>query len=647
MLLRVSVLSKPSNISCLHYTIRSSSACLRRANLRYFDNYKKFYSTESLKSPDYVKQHEIDAKNTAIHPGNKIIQDLKSGKYVVVSENIESEDDLVKAYDEYHEIVKSKEESGSIKCMGCGAKPLQSTDSSKDNYFKVASYKKRSTYKPENDLMNHFMAEKAKEMKLVTEKDIKFETKIKVLSELCALNIECNRCRELKKHGVLDIQHEKAIALMNQIPKNAIIVNVLSILDFPVSCDRKILEGRNPKDVWYVVTKADIFYHKEVQLNRTGIQYIKDTLEKYMDADPDKVFFVSADKNWNNKEFMSCLPNGDLYFVGRANAGKSSLIKSLIASNKGVLLNTKVVNKMEKKQKSYLHIVGLDAPGVYHIPGYTRGIQKYKIGKNIIYDTPGFFPNDTGVYKYMMPESIRLLKKYPEFTPESKKRFNKINVNGPKLFSGSSLYSYGGLFFLNPPKNSVIQTVIATNMNKPNLEAKYKDLERAREINKTRQKEIGNRFLLEPESLDELDCYVIPPFYGLVDLVFQDIGFISIKVTSSPKQVNGLFHLYVPKGIRVIMRESIFNFIYKTRDIKDETGNRLRKEKIAIRGAIRLRSVKYESKLHFTELVPFNEKDDKSRNELDLLACPEDENVVRSVTSQENYGNQFWRKLKL
>lgn len=72
---------------------------------------------------------------------------------------------------------------------------------------------------------------------------------------------------------------------------------------------------------------------------------MQEVLEEYLGADPEKVFFVSTTKSWNNDELLQKLPAGQLYFVGRANAGKSSLIKSLIASVHGVDTQNKLVQK--------------------------------------------------------------------------------------------------------------------------------------------------------------------------------------------------------------------------------------------------------------------------------------------------------------
>ncbi|ODQ48066.1 hypothetical protein PICMEDRAFT_15909 [Pichia membranifaciens NRRL Y-2026] len=584
----------------------------------------------------------------------------KAHAVMLNQEKVKHEYDLKNAYDEYLSFLKSREISEKLKCKSCGTGPLQSNDSGSDKYYKPPKFsaqigfKKNIGHLQKNQLFTEAELALKKEMgiydeasNLAEEKEIVFEQKVKQLAELANSKVECLRCQQLNSHGVFDIFGQQIDQVLEKIPSNGKIVNIVSILDFPLSCSKGIIKGRDPKDIWHVVTKADLFFRQEVQLNRTGLQYVQEVLEKYLDADPEKVFFVSTTKSWNNEELLQKLPGGDLYFVGRANAGKSSLIKSLIASTHGVDTQNVLAKKIEKKSMNYLEKLGLDSPGTSHIPGYTRDFQKFKINDRItVYDTPGIFPNDLGFYKYLTEKLARKQPKYTAFVAEDKKRYKKLDVKGPKVFSGKSLYSYGGFFYLQPPKGAIFKRCLAFKLGEKTFEARYSKLGRAEEINETRPKQIGNRFGVTKEAFYNLKRYVIPPFYGTVDIVIQDLGFLSIKMTSSPDDVDGLFQIWVPEGVRVIVRESIFNFLYKSHDLVDETGNKLKKENISKRGATRLRAIFDEDKLHFTELVqvPVNESDEQAF----LSVCPPgDMKISNTADSQEEYKNQYWRKIKI
>ena len=609
-------------------------------------------------STSTIKKSEPKPKAASPIFDSEYFTKTKVNTIMLDQEKMRHENDLKNAYDEYISLLKARENSEKLKCKSCGTGPLQSNDLDSDKYYKPPKFtaqlgfKKYTGHTEKDQLFTEAELALKKEMgiyenasNLVDEKEVVLEQKVKQLAEIATFKVECLRCQQLNSHGVFDIFGQQVNQILEKIPSDGKIVNVLSILDFPLSCSKEMIKGRNPKDIWHVVTKADLFFRQEVQLNRTGLQYVQEVLEKYLGADPEKVFFVSTTKSWNNEELLQKLPSGAFYFVGRANAGKSSLIKSLIASTHGVDTQDNLVKKIEKKNMNYLEKLGLDSPGTSHIPGYTRDFQKFKINDRItVYDTPGIFPNDLGFYKYLTEKIARKQPKYTAFVAEDKRRFKKLDVKGPKIFSGKSLYSYGGFFYLQPPKGAIFKRCLAFKLGEKTFEARYSKLSRAEEINETRPKQIGNRFGVTKEAFYNLKRYVIPPFYGVIDIVIQDLGFLSIKMTSSPDDVDGLFQIWIPEGVRVIVRESIFNFLYKSHDLVDETGNKLKKENISRRGATRLRTILDEDKLHFTELVqvPVIESDEQA---FFSVCPPEDMKINNFADSQEEYKNQYWRKI--
>lgn len=589
--------------------------------------------------------------------GSTYFMRTNSGNIKLIQENIKNETDLKESYEEYVSLIQKQEKLEKLKCKSCGIHPLQSKNPEKHRYFKIPKISLHIQKKKEGLTQIHKEAEiellkemgfdkESTQTPLADVKDILIEQKAKELGEIANYNVECSTCQQVKYHGDVVIAETQIEEILKTIPSNGTIVNVISLLDFPLSCTKDIIRKRDPKSIWYVVTKADLFFRRDSQLNKTGLQYAQDFLCEYLNADPKKVFLVSTTKSWNNDQLLERLPKGNLYLIGFANVGKSSLIKSLIASVNNIDMTSKVFQKIENKNKNYLEKVGLNSPGVYHLPGFTKELQKFKINDRItIFDTPGILP-DTGVYKYITQELLRRKPRYPSFIPEDLKRYVKTHIKGPKIYSGESLYSYGGFFYLQPPKNAIFKRCMAFKFKETTFEVRYKNMNRAKEINKTRPKQIGNRYGVNEDAFSSLKRYVIPPFYGTIDIVVQGIGFLSIKPTSSPDAVDGLFQIWVPEGVHVIVRESIFNFLYKTHDIVDETGNKLRKENIARRGATRQRRISDEDKLHFTELfeVPVKEKSELA---FASVCPPEDMKIGDAATAQENYKNQYWKKLNL
>lgn len=631
-----------------------------------------------------------ETKTDTEKKNDELISNLKyfgkpATEYKLLIDEVKNENDLKLAYDEYLKIIEDRESKGLLTCRDCGIGPLQSKDPSLPTYFKIpkGSFRipnfrnldtmdtnlglpkevkdelvrdielkkkyQRINEGLEEDFDEEVVGDESK--KVLSEYDVLIERQKKTLSKIAPMNYDCTRCKELKSHGVFNIESQNIDEILKKVPDNAHIVNIVSIFDFPLSCSRKILaNGRDPKSIYYIVTKADLFFRKESQISKTGLQYVKDVLKSYMDADPEKVFFVSASKSWDVKSTMSKLPPGKLYFIGRANAGKSSLIKSMIASHHGIDINNPLVKKIEKKNLKYLDNFGIQSPGVFHIPGYTRDFQKFQIGEKFtVVDTPGFIEKFPSIYDYMTDDLIRQKPKYPLFVPEDRRRITKLAVKGPKLFSGDALYSYGGFFYLQPPQGVIMRSCVAFSKGERKFEARYRNWTRCKAINLERPEQIGNRFGAKPETIDNLERYVIPPFYGNIDLVVQDYGFLTISPTSSPNNVDGLFQIWIPKGIRVIVRESIFRFMYKTHGVVDETGNKLTKANIAKRGRTVLNSILDENKLHFTELIPVEKH--LTNKQAFLKVCPEKDMVKLGdnprFLSQCDYKNQYWRKLDL
>ena len=61
------------------------------------------------------------------------------------------------------------------------------------------------------------------------------------------------------------------------------------------------------------------------------------------------------------------------------------------------------------------------------------------------------------------------------------------------------------------------------------------------------------------------DRHVIPPFQGTVEIVIKDIGYFQVKPTGK-YSFNGLYEIWVPKGIKVCIREPLAKLISTSYD---------------------------------------------------------------------------------
>ncbi|QPG74933.1 hypothetical protein FOA43_002271 [Brettanomyces nanus] len=508
-------------------------------------------------------------------------------------------------------------------CASCGVE-LQLSDSSAPGYYRPPHIKS-TTFKKDTD--NPLVLAREK---ILVEKFQKLDDGLElkpVDKKLRDCRLMCHKCLDTFYRSDFSLDKQSFVSVdqvMAEIPKEANVVHVISALDFPLSVSKTVSKGRDMQKVWYIVTKADAFFAAKTGLERTGLHYFGDTLAQLVGVDPSHVFLVSGKLGWNTEDILHKLPASEVYFVGAINSGKSTLIRTLIYRD----------NKNLRSFDQY-------GPGISEIPGFTANHIRFRMKQSnaILVDTPGFSPADRGVYRYLLKDDVKSVAKVADYASATIKghSLHSPMVKGRKIFSGESLYSVGGLFYLKPPKDSIIK--VFTGL--PGVEAKYKDVSRALELSEMRPVAIGHRFLVNSSAALNLVRYVIPPFYGSIDLVFRNVGYLTVALCGSIDN-SKLFEIYVPKEIEVIARESIFNYIYKTKSAKDETGNLLARKNVAKRGKIILRHIP-KNKLIFTKLykVPV----DASTEQAVEAVVPETifTGEQHKCCSQAEFPNTFWR----
>ncbi|TID20350.1 hypothetical protein CANINC_003643 [Pichia inconspicua] len=532
-----------------------------------------------------------------------------------------------------------------------------------NEYLKSPKYYQMPKFVPEkvkrdvHDIPEYAKKELLKDMGLERDDDlvdyheIAHDRNIMKLEEISNYLVSCKRCHDLMDHGIFDVATYSFENVMEKIPADATVVNVMSIIDFPTACNSIVHKDRDPKSIYYFITGADYFYQKKEQVKNLGEHYLRDTLSKYMNADPDKVFFVSSKTGWYVPESFAKLPRGPVYLVGRTNAGKSSLLKRLILMHSNIKLDKKVT-KTEITSGKQLAKMDIKTPGVYFAPGFTRDVQKFtNIPGLTIYDTPGYISADLGIYKHFLPEVNRQNRDYPTFTAENHRIYSSFKFKGKAGYDGNVLCSYGGVFFLQPPHGAVFQRVNFFPYKTNQIEYRCRNWERALQVNAKRTKAHVGKFLFKEDSINDMVRYVIPPFYGTIDIVIQDFGFFSIAPTSSPKDASGLFQIWVPNNVKVIIRDSIFKYLYKRHELRDQTGNVVKKSNVVRKGVVTLKRIGND-KLYFSELVPANaELENKAAFS---LACPLSDIKPPIVGKTDDgrpiypkYNNPYWRDLKV
>lgn len=158
----------------------------------------------------------------------------------------------------------------------------------------------------------------------------------------------CERCFKLKYYGEyreVSFSNKEYQSILDSIPKDSLVVYLTSLL----SLNLDIVSNFN--NVIVVLTKKDLL-PKSVKDYKL-IDYVSKRIDNYLDIE-----VISSIKNYNLDSLMEKINkynyNGDVYFVGTTNSGKSTLINKLIKnySDKEMEITTSIypsttLNKIE------------------------------------------------------------------------------------------------------------------------------------------------------------------------------------------------------------------------------------------------------------------------------------------------------------
>lgn len=483
-------------------------------------------------------------------------------------------------------------------CNSCGIK-LQNENPLQPGFYRPPSTGKklvRSEDEVFSRLMDGLLVEDKKLLINSNQDTVIQDTPLVPVSETKkSQSIQCIRCRNAIYQSNFAMDELSVVSvdkIMSSIPPDGNLVYIVNAVDFPFSINRLIFKYRNPSQIVFLITKSDLLFSSAQLSNKYGSTFFKDYLSRTHGADPEKVFVASGMTNWNMRDILKVLKNNS-YLIGNVNSGKSTIIKSLLYTEETMkpnhvnskqqvmlqkqqdrMINSNAVNKYQlskTKKKTEQKFKMANGPGTSYMPGFTRGNIMYNINEKTIFDVPGFASNEDnhGIYEHLSPTIIKTLSKGVKVHKKGMFDSHYDSVRNGQVLT------IGGLFYLSTPQNAVYQIRNCINHNFHIFSNMDKAISVLQNIEKN--KSLQHVFIVDKLSLNKLQRFIIPPFYGSIDLVIKNLGHINITPTGK-KVDNEPLVIYLPKGIEAMIRQPLSKYITRSLAGRDKNGNPLRKE---------------------------------------------------------------------
>ncbi|CCH59257.1 hypothetical protein TBLA_0B04190 [Henningerozyma blattae CBS 6284] len=383
----------------------------------------------------------------------------------------------------------------------------------------------------------------------------------------------CKRCNDAINHNNYKLDEFRSIEFRDlekyiQSPSN--IVNVVPLTEFPFHFERRLFENPDYTSS-LLLTKCDTVIKDRKTLSKSLPSFIKSLLKKELDININKIVGISSIKSWNLANALSMMKNHS-YLVGHANAGKSTLINSLIERyfgykiTKGINSSTKEQSIDENKRREFEANPGLfikkQYSGVSHIPNLTRDILQYRIFNKVIFDLPGYSRDydKNKLDSVIKKDWLDRIRKTNLFKIEKirKKRYRTILGN-----EDGACYTIGGIFYLIPPSgtiNQIIKYIPGEGYNFKNIESGITAFNNCNNKSNKIPHPLTKYCGIKDNIQDKGDYvrHVIPPFQGSIEIVLKDIGYLLLRTTGT-YQYRGLHEIWCLRGIEVCIREPIEN----------------------------------------------------------------------------------------
>ncbi len=213
-------------------------------------------------------------------------------------------------------------------------------------------------------------------------------------------DVLCQRCFKLKHYNEntsIKIDEQEFLKSLDIKTDKNIILYVVDIFNLHGSLIKDLNKYKDNSKIYIIVNKVDVLPKslKSSKLMNYLERVFKDNGIYY-----DKILLVSAAKNYNFdalQDLITYTPNyNNIYFVGNANVGKSSIINKLL-------------HNYSNDSKDYV------TTSLY--PGTTLKFIKIPyINGKIIYDTPGLF-NHSNITHHIDNKNLKYLLPKKEIKP--------------------------------------------------------------------------------------------------------------------------------------------------------------------------------------------------------------------------------------
>lgn len=309
----------------------------------------------------------------------------------------------------------------------------------------------------------------------------------------------CKRCFRMKHYNelpkIVASNKDYELVIDDVVKRNALMILIVDIFAFKATFNKKMIDKLRDKNVILVANKYDVFPKS------TNVSSIVNWLSRECENihfKVDAIHIVSSKKGYFIDDLMNTIDlarkERDVYFVGCANVGKSSLINALLKRNTSI--------------KD-------DVISTSNIPGTTLNeirIPFFEDNKAFI-DTPGLI-NEADVLNQLLPESYKKIIPDNEMTPKTY-----------QIKSNNAIF-LGGLASIEFECEDKVSAIVYTSKNLYIHRCKSENVKHLYEtqigklLNPPAEKEAGN---LKYKSKD-----IILDGKKKKDVWFSGFGFVSI-----------------------------------------------------------------------------------------------------------------------
>ncbi|PVU86555.1 hypothetical protein BB559_006477 [Furculomyces boomerangus] len=377
--------------------------------------------------------------------------------------------------------------------------------------------------------------------------------------------IICQRCFNIKHYNKLEkhwkegiINDPRALEFLKYNYK-ALVIVVIDMFDIPMSIIPHLSQfiGEQHR-ILLVCNKLDLF-PKDIKIQRLE-QYILKHANS-MELGINNIHLVSAQQNLGIRELAESIkkhlkPYQDIFFVGRANVGKSELINSLLRISYKTYFKHKLVASKIPGTTIGINGIPLQAFRKALLPMNTDDNLFSSAKNKFVYDTPGIFSKKS-ITNYLDNKELKVVIPSKRLVP-----LTYLLKPGQSIMFGG----LGRLDFVSGTSNELRITVFSNiKIHKTNIEKAdllFSKLSQGQDtvlippINSSKE-----RLLSFPKLGLALDLQTegTHPSKAWLDIIFSGVGWFALSGISENYHIKA----YSPNGIGVTTRDPMLPFEYK------------------------------------------------------------------------------------